>query len=196
MTTMFGRCPAVAGAAVGCCACAELVSPTAESAEAATRELPRNSKSRRFIPPLACSTVVSVFPELPSMRVMQFSCCFYVCFHRGLVWFSRLLRAWGKRGCSQSAQAIMHSLWNFCNKRPVLSDRPLLLLFCNRARRSQQLVAATGSLGLLDLLYDLLEVVACRILERRVRNIALEFLQPERLADGQHVPVVDVGCRR
>ena len=53
MTTMLGRCPAGAGAVAGCCACAGLVSPTAESAEAATRELPLNSRSRRFNPALA-----------------------------------------------------------------------------------------------------------------------------------------------
>ena len=64
-----------------------------------------------------------------------------------------------------------------------------------RCRRSP-LVAATGSFGLLDLLQDLVEVVARRILQRRVRLVGLEFLQPERLADGQHVPVVDVGGRR
>src|SRR6478672_11287822 len=63
------------------------------------------------------------------------------------------------------------------------------------ARRTR-LVAATGSFGLLDLLQHLVEVVARRVLERRVRNIGLEFLQPQRLADGQHVPVIDVGCRR
>src|SRR6185312_11879151 len=54
MATMFGRCPAGAGDGVGCCACAELVSPTAESAEAATRELPLSKRSRRFIPPPDC----------------------------------------------------------------------------------------------------------------------------------------------
>ena len=48
-----------AGAAAGCCACAELVSPTAESAEAATRELPLSSKSRRFSPPPAGSRCFS-----------------------------------------------------------------------------------------------------------------------------------------
>src|SRR4051794_28722935 len=64
----------------------------------------------------------------------------------------------------------------------------------DHARRTR-LVAATGSFGLLDLLYYLLEVVARRVLKRRVRNIGLEFLQPERLADGQHVPIVDVGGR-
>jgi hypothetical protein len=48
MTTMFGRCPAGTGEGDGCCACAELVSPIAASAEAATRELPLNNRSRRF----------------------------------------------------------------------------------------------------------------------------------------------------
>jgi hypothetical protein len=40
----------VAGPVAGCWACAGLVSPTAESAEAATRELPLNNRSRRFNP--------------------------------------------------------------------------------------------------------------------------------------------------
>src|SRR6478752_9082019 len=56
-----------------------------------------------------------------------------------------------------------------------------------------RLVAAAGSLGLLDLLQHLVEVVARRVLQRRVRDVALELLQPERLPDGQHVPVVDIG---
>src|ERR1700709_962316 len=54
MTTMFGRCPAATGgdAAGCCCACAGLVSPTADSAEAATSEPPLNSKAGRFNPAL------------------------------------------------------------------------------------------------------------------------------------------------
>jgi hypothetical protein len=31
------------------------------------------------------------------------------------------------------ANLILPSLWNFWNKRPVLSNRPLPLLFCDRA---------------------------------------------------------------
>src|ERR1700722_10917005 len=54
-TTMLGLCPAVAGAVAGCWACAGLVSPTAENAEAATRELPLNRRSRRFNPALLLS---------------------------------------------------------------------------------------------------------------------------------------------
>src|SRR5436190_22405889 len=58
MTTMLGRCPAGAGDGVGCCACAELVSPTAESAEAATRELPLSKRSRRFNPLPDCGVAL------------------------------------------------------------------------------------------------------------------------------------------
>src|SRR6266481_1362263 len=65
MTTILGRCPA--GAGIGCWACAGLVSPTAESAEAATRELPLNNRSRRFNPPLACPVLVSAFAETLSL---------------------------------------------------------------------------------------------------------------------------------
>src|SRR6266850_237446 len=65
MTTILGRCPA--GAGIGCWACAGLVSPTAESAEAATRELPLNNRSRRFNPPPACPVLVSAFAETLSL---------------------------------------------------------------------------------------------------------------------------------
>src|SRR5882757_6275476 len=62
MTTMLGRCPAGAGAGVGCCACAGLANPTAESADAATRELPLNRRSRRFNPPPVGAVLVSPLP--------------------------------------------------------------------------------------------------------------------------------------
>src|SRR6267143_4524672 len=65
MTTILGRCPA--GAGIGCWACAGLVSPTAVSAEAATRELPLNNRSRRFNPPPACPVLVSAFAETLSL---------------------------------------------------------------------------------------------------------------------------------
>ena len=51
MTTIFGLCPVGVGVGNGC-ACAKLVAPTAESAEAATIELPLNRRSRRFNPAL------------------------------------------------------------------------------------------------------------------------------------------------
>jgi hypothetical protein len=70
MITMFGRCPAGAGEGVGCCACAELVSPTAESAEAATRELPLNHRSRRFNPSPVCLVLVSRDFEFSSLLMM------------------------------------------------------------------------------------------------------------------------------
>src|SRR6266853_2041718 len=45
---------------------------------------------------------------------------------------------------------------------------------------------------LLDLVQDLTEVVARRILHRRERHVGLELLQPQHLADGQDVPVVEI----
>src|SRR6185295_3026185 len=46
---------------------------------------------------------------------------------------------------------------------------------------------------LLDLLNDLREIVARRILHRRERHVGLELLEPQHLPDRQHVPVVEVG---
>src|SRR4029450_2718997 len=48
----------------------------------------------------------------------------------------------------------------------------------------------TARLGFLDLLDDLSQVVSCRLLQWRIRYVRLEVLQPQLLADGQHVPVV------
>ncbi len=69
MTTMFGRCPAGAGA-TGCCACAGLVKPTADNAEAATRELPLNKRSRRFNPAVVGSVLVSGFFGILSLLMV------------------------------------------------------------------------------------------------------------------------------
>src|SRR6476469_6397786 len=71
MTTMFGRCPAVAGVGAGCCACAGLVNPTAESAEAATRELPLNKRSRRFNPPPIGPVLISGFSGILSLLMID-----------------------------------------------------------------------------------------------------------------------------
>ena len=68
-----GRWPAAAGNGVGCCACAELVSPTAARAEAATRELPLNNRSRRFNPPLVCFVSVSAVLDFSSMLMARSS---------------------------------------------------------------------------------------------------------------------------
>jgi hypothetical protein len=46
--------------------------------------------------------------------------------------------------------------------------------------------------GLPDLLHDLRQVVKRGTLQRRERGVRLEFLHPKHLADGQHVPVIDV----
>ena len=48
----------------------------------------------------------------------------------------------------------------------------------------------TGRLHFLHLLDDLVEVVACRVLQWREVNVSLEFLQPKGLTDGKHVPVI------
>src|SRR2546425_1468720 len=45
----------------------------------------------------------------------------------------------------------------------------------------------------LDLFQDLSEVVARWILHRRERDVGFELLEPQQLADGQHVPVVEGG---
>src|SRR5882757_6540447 len=49
---------------------------------------------------------------------------------------------------------------------------------------------------LLELCDDLIQVVARRILKRGELLVGLEFPEPQRLADGQQVPVVDVGRGR
>ena len=61
---------------------------------------------------------------------------------------------------------------------------------------SQLFAGVTGGLHVPNLLHDLFQVVARRILQRRERNVALELLQPQGLADGQHVPVIDIGGGR
>ena len=43
---------------------------------------------------------------------------------------------------------------------------------------------------LLDLFQDLNEVVVRRVLQRRELNVGLEFLQPQLLANGQHVRII------
>src|SRR5262245_34631156 len=48
----------------------------------------------------------------------------------------------------------------------------------------------------LDLLDDLIEVPALRGLKRRELSIALELLEPQQLAEGQHVPVVEIARNR
>src|SRR5712691_5213875 len=49
---------------------------------------------------------------------------------------------------------------------------------------------------LLELCDDLIQVVARRILKRGELLVGLELLQPQRLPDGQQVPVVDVSRGR
>src|SRR5271157_157962 len=59
-----------------------------------------------------------------------------------------------------------------------------------------ELFARRSLLGLLDRLQDSVQVVGLRGLQRRERLIRHEFLFPELLADGQHVPVVDIRSGR
>ena len=59
MTTMFGLCP---DAGCGCWACADVPTPAADNADAASNELPVSSNSRRFSPP-AGSAVPSLEPR-------------------------------------------------------------------------------------------------------------------------------------
>src|SRR5262245_35352568 len=69
--------------------------------------------------------------------------------------------------------------------------------FSNRGACGSQLVAATGRPHVLNLLHDLIQVVACRVLQRREFDVSLEMHQPQLLADGQYVPVILVsggGC--
>src|ERR1700745_70828 len=52
------------------------------------------------------------------------------------------------------------------------------------------LVAAVGRMGLLDLPKDASEIVAFRRLQRRELLVGGQVLQPQLLADRQHVPVI------
>ncbi len=57
--------------------------------------------------------------------------------------------------------------------------RPLMVRTPSHSQHYKPLVAAgTGRLHLLDLLHDLFQIVAGRILHRRVVDIGLKFLQP------------------
>src|ERR1700720_2078433 len=51
-------------------------------------------------------------------------------------------------------------------------------------------------LTLLELFHDLIQVVARRILKRGELLVGFQLLEPQHLADGQQVPVVDVGRDR
>src|SRR5262249_45802035 len=67
-------------------------------------------------------------------------------------------------------------------RRPA---RPLRVrgLFAGRA----------AGLHLPDLCHDLVKIVAGWVLHRREVDVGLKLLQPQRLADGQKIPVVNVG---
>src|SRR5262245_28013305 len=74
----------------------------------------------------------------------------------------------------------------------VLSGRTPALVM-SRARRG---LLARALAAAFDLIHHLREVVARRGLQRRKRLERLEPLEPQLLADGQHVPVVQEGRRR
>src|SRR6185312_1669200 len=74
--------------------------------------------------------------------------------------------------------------------RVVAGGRPLGRPPCS-CQRSVRL-----AFRVLDLLHHLFEVVARRVLHRRELLVGLKLLQPQRLADRQHVPIVDVGGGR
>src|SRR3954449_8758908 len=65
---------------------------------------------------------------------------------------------------------------------------------------STGLLARVRVCTLLDLVQDLAEVVTSWILHWRKRLVGLELLQPQQLANGQEVPVVEIGrawgCQR
>ena len=65
-----------------------------------------------------------------------------------------------------------------------------------RGRVTRGRLLARVARHLLQLLHDLVEVVASRILHRRERLVGFELREPQCLADGQQVPVVDVGRGR
>src|SRR5262249_1799556 len=70
------------------------------------------------------------------------------------------------------------------------------------ARRSHPHHPRTSSLlarvshSIPDLLCDLIQVPALGALKGRELFVALKLLEPQQLAEGQHVPVVYVGCNR
>src|SRR5438309_1575271 len=136
MTTTLGRCPAAAGDGVGCCACAELVSPIAEIADAATRELPLNKRSRRFSPPPTWFVSVSTVLEFSSLLMTQSLFLFVVMY--------RSQRGAGAECSLSSAGAHFRA--------PALSHHA----------RLRRLVAPVTGIGLLDLIQDATEVVALR----------------------------------
>src|SRR5262249_18105409 len=56
--------------------------------------------------------------------------------------------------------------------------------------RRRLFARVTGHLHILNLLHDLVQIVARRILQRREVDVGLKLLQPQRLAHRQEVPVI------
>ncbi len=73
MKTMFGGLPDARGD-VGCCACAEVVTPAPDSADAATNDEPLNKRSRRLRPSLFGVTLPSdfLFPLVRTHDALSF----------------------------------------------------------------------------------------------------------------------------
>src|SRR5882757_4998864 len=178
MKTMFGRCPAAAGAGVGCCACAGVISPTAESAEAATSELPLSSRSRRFIPPPDCGAVSwdSSGGCLLLMNVLLPLLCNWLCSLDA----SEVDVACGGAGPGAAPYPVARYS---VGGRPVVG-RP------HHPQASELL--ARVPLTLLELFHDLIQVVTRRILKGGKLLVGFQLLQPQDLSDGQQVPVVYV----
>ena len=70
----------------------------------------------------------------------------------------------------------------------AVADAPPLVRPLDRQR--QLFARVTARLHVPDLLNDLVQIVARRILQRREVDVGLELLQPQRLAHGQEVPVI------
>src|SRR4029450_6789376 len=57
----------------------------------------------------------------------------------------------------------------------------------------RNLLLARVGRSLFELVHHLIEVVARRVLHRRERLVGFEFLQPQSLADGQAVSLIELG---
>ena len=88
------------------------------------------------------------------------------------------------------SRSTPRSPWSGLPVLAVAGGRP------SRPRRRPRAYWPGTALHLLHLLHDLRQIVGRGILHRRERDVGLELLQPQRLADRQHVPVVDIGGRR
>src|SRR5271169_5524557 len=85
----------------------------------------------------------------------------------------------------------------FSHSPRVVTDFVLNRIRFYRTYRTRNLVARGTYMPCLpDLLQDLTQVVRLGTLQRRKFDIRLEFLQPQDLADGQQVPVINISRNR